>query len=117
DGGIVVGATQYEHGDDRQVTVGGVRDLLADAETVFPGIGEYELAEMIAGLRPGAPDTLAALRPATEGGAAQRRAAPGRRRNATALPPVTAATVVADVLGRPAPPAAAAARPGRLARG
>ena len=28
-----------------------------------------------------------------------------------------AATVVADVLGRPAPPAAAAARPGRLARG
>ena len=31
DGGLVVGATQYEHGDDRQVTVAGVRDLLADA--------------------------------------------------------------------------------------
>ena len=117
DGGIVVGATQYEHGDDRQVTVGGVRDLLADAETVFPGIGEYELAEMIAGLRPVSPDNLPILGPATEGGDPRVVYATGHGRNGIALTPVTAATVVADVLGRPAPPAAAAARPGRLARG
>lgn len=117
DGGIVVGATQYEHGDDRQVTVGGVRDLLADAETVFPGIGEYELAEMIAGLRPVSPDNLPILGPATEGGDPRVVYATGHGRNGIALTPVTAATVVADVLGRPAPPAVAAARPGRLARG
>src|SRR5699024_3814846 len=109
DGGIVVGATQYEHGDDRQVTVGGVRDLLADAETVFPGIGEYELAEMIAGLRPVSPDNLPILGPATEGGDPRVVYATGHGRNGIALTPVTAATVVADVLGRPAPPAAAAA--------
>ena len=56
--GIVVGATQYEAGFDTAVTVAGVRDLIADAEAVFPGIGEYELAEAGAGSRPGTPDNL-----------------------------------------------------------
>ncbi|WP_198654584.1 MULTISPECIES: glycine oxidase ThiO [Nocardia] len=56
--GIVVGATQYEAGFDTTVTVAGVRDLIADAEAVVPGIGEYELAEAIAGSRPGTPDNL-----------------------------------------------------------
>src|SRR5699024_9790139 len=97
--------------------VGGVRDLLADAETVFPGIGEYELAEMIAGLRPVSPDNLPILGPATEGGDPRVVYATGHGRNGIALTPVTAATVVADVLGRPAPPSAPAARPGRLALG
>ncbi|MFC4126197.1 glycine oxidase ThiO [Nocardia rhizosphaerae] len=61
DDGIVVGATQYEAGFDTTVTVGGVRDLIADAETVLPGIGEYELAEASAGSRPGTPDNLPLL--------------------------------------------------------
>ncbi|MFR9750622.1 glycine oxidase ThiO [Nocardia sp. 004] len=56
--GIVVGATQYEAGFDTAVTVAGVRDLIADAEAVFPGIGEYELLEASAGSRPGSPDNL-----------------------------------------------------------
>jgi glycine oxidase len=56
--GIVVGATQYEAGFDTTVTVAGVRDLIADAEAVLPGIGEYELAEAGAGSRPGTPDNL-----------------------------------------------------------
>ncbi|MET8874247.1 glycine oxidase ThiO [Nocardia sp. NPDC004604] len=56
--GIVVGATQYEAGFDTTVTVAGVRDLIADAEAVLPGIGEYELAEASAGSRPGTPDNL-----------------------------------------------------------
>lgn len=59
--GIVVGATQYEAGFDTTVTVGGVRDLIADAETVLPGISEYELAEASAGSRPGTPDNLPLL--------------------------------------------------------
>ncbi|MFC6013482.1 glycine oxidase ThiO [Nocardia lasii] len=59
--GIVVGATQLEAGFDTAVTVGGVRDLIADAETILPGIAEYELAEANAGSRPGTPDNLPLL--------------------------------------------------------
>lgn len=56
--GVVVGATQYEHGRDTAPTVTGVRDLLDDACTVMPALGEYELAECAAGLRPMTPDNL-----------------------------------------------------------
>nr|ABP42692.1 glycine oxidase [Mycolicibacterium gilvum PYR-GCK] len=56
--GVVVGATQYEHGRDTAPTVGGVRDLLDDACAVMPGLGEYEFAEAAAGLRPMTPDNL-----------------------------------------------------------
>lgn len=113
-GGLVVGATQYEHGDDRQVTVAGVRDLLADAETIFPGIGEYELAETIAGLRPMSPDNLPIL--GVDPGDPRIVHATGHGRNGIALTPVTAATVVATLLGRAVPEAAGAASPERFAR-
>ncbi len=56
--GVVVGATQYEHGRDTAPVVSGVRDLLDDACAVLPGLGEYELAECAAGLRPMTPDNL-----------------------------------------------------------
>ncbi|MBN9634896.1 MAG: glycine oxidase ThiO [Actinobacteria bacterium] len=56
--GVVVGATQYEHGRDIAPTVTGVRDLLDDACAVMPALGEYELAECAAGLRPMTPDGL-----------------------------------------------------------
>ncbi len=56
--GVVVGATQYEHGRDTSPTVTGVRELLDDACAVVPSLGEYELAEIAAGLRPGTPDNL-----------------------------------------------------------
>jgi len=42
--GVVVGATQYEHGRDTAPVVSGVRDLLDDACAVLPALGEYELA-------------------------------------------------------------------------
>ncbi|MGB8405017.1 MAG: glycine oxidase ThiO [Mycobacterium sp.] len=56
--GVVVGATQYEHGRDTAPSVTGVRDLLDDACAVLPALGEYELAECAAGLRPMTPDNL-----------------------------------------------------------
>jgi glycine oxidase len=56
--GVVVGATQYEHGRDTAPAVSGVRELLDDACMVMPGLGEYELAECAAGLRPMTPDNL-----------------------------------------------------------
>jgi len=56
--GVVVGATQYEHGRDTAPAVAGVRELLDDACAVVPALGEYELAECAAGLRPMTPDNL-----------------------------------------------------------
>lgn len=56
--GVVVGATQYEHGRDMTPTVSGVRELLDDACAVAPALGEYELAECTAGLRPMTPDNM-----------------------------------------------------------
>ena len=56
--GVVVGATQYEHGLDTAPAVTGVRELLDDACAVVPALGEYELAECAAGLRPMTPDNL-----------------------------------------------------------
>lgn len=60
--GVVVGATQYEHGRDTAPTVIGVRELLDDACAVAPALGEYELAECAAGLRPMTPDNLPIVR-------------------------------------------------------
>ncbi|MFD6195543.1 glycine oxidase ThiO [Mycobacteriaceae bacterium NPDC060252] len=56
--GVVVGATQYEHGHDTAPAVAGVRDLLDDACAVLPCLGEYEFAECAAGLRPMTQDNL-----------------------------------------------------------
>lgn len=56
--GVVVGATQYEHGHDTAPAVAGVRDLLDDACTLLPCLGEYEFAECAAGLRPMTDDNL-----------------------------------------------------------
>jgi glycine oxidase len=56
--GVVVGATQYEHGRDTAPSVAGVRELLDDACEVMPALGEYELAECAAGLRPVTPDNV-----------------------------------------------------------
>ena len=115
EGGLVVGATQYEHGDDRQVTVAGVRDLLADAETIFPGVGEYELAEAIAGLRPMSPDNLPFL--GADPTDARLIHATGHGRNGIALTPVTVAAVWAELHSVPVPAAARAAAADRFTRG
>ncbi|CRK61239.1 Glycine oxidase ThiO [Alloactinosynnema sp. L-07] len=107
DGELVLGATQYEAGYDTEVTVGGVRDLLADAEQVLPGIAEYALTECAAGLRAGSRDNLPLvgwLEPGV-------LAATGHHRNGLLLAPGTAASVVAMLRDGAAPePAADPAR-------
>ncbi|MDO3648928.1 glycine oxidase ThiO [Nocardia mangyaensis] len=107
--GIVVGATQYEAGFDTTVTVGGVRDLITDAETVLPGIGEYELAEASAGSRPGTPDNLPLLGPLDD----RVVAATGHGRNGMLTLALTAVTV-AQLLDGVVPDHAAAASPQRF---
>lgn len=89
--GFVLGATQYEAGFDGDVTVGGVRDLLRDAEVVWPGIAEYALVEAAAGFRAGSPDNAPVIRWLEPGVLA----ATGHHRNGLLLAPVTARRVLA----------------------
>ena len=91
--GVVVGATQYEHGRDTAPAVTGVRELLDDACAVIPALGEYELAECAAGLRPMTPDNLPIV------GRLDDRvlAAAGHGRSGFLLAPWTAEKVAAEL--------------------
>jgi glycine oxidase len=109
-GGLVIGATQYEAGFDTEPVVGGVRDLLRDAERILPGIAEYALVETSAGLRPGTPDNLPIIGALPDGVLV----ATGHGRNGILLAPLTAAAVLARLTGEPAVGAVAAAAPDRL---
>jgi glycine oxidase len=92
--GVVVGATQYEHGRDTAPTVSGVRDLLDDACTVLPALGEYELAECVAGLRPMTPDNL----PLVGRLDARTLIAAGHGRSGFLLAPWTAEQIVSELI-------------------
>jgi glycine oxidase len=91
--GVVVGATQYEHGRDTAPVVTGVRDLLDDACAVLPALGEYELAECAAGLRPMTPDGLPIVGRLDE----HTLVATGHGRNGFLLAPWTAERIAAEL--------------------
>jgi len=91
--GVVVGATQYEHGRDTAPVVRGVRDLLDDACAVMPALGEYELAECAAGLRPMSPDGLPLVGRLDE----RTLAATGHGRNGFLLAPWTAERIAGEL--------------------
>jgi glycine oxidase len=109
DGELVLGATQYEAGFDATVTARGVRELLENAERVFPAVAEYELVETAAGLRAASADNLPYVGALSDGVLA----ATGHHRNGLLLAPVTADAVVALLTGAEPPAAAVAAHPGR----
>jgi glycine oxidase len=111
DGGLVIGATQAELGFDTEVTVGGVRDLLRDAERILPGIAEYALVESAAGLRPGSPDNLPLIGALGPDGLL---VATGHHRNGMLLAPVTADAVLALLRGDPVAGPVRAADPSRV---
>jgi glycine oxidase len=111
DGGrLVLGATQREAGFDTEVTAGGVRELLADAEQVLPAIGEYVLEETAAGLRPGTPDNVPVVGELESGVLA----ATGHHRHGILLAPLTAETILALLRDGRAPEVAISAAPARL---
>jgi len=106
DGGeVVLGATQYEAGFDTEVTVAGVRDLLADAQRLVPGLGEFALVECGAGLRAGSRDNLPLIGWLEPG----LLVATGHHRNGVLLAPITADAVLALLSGRSVPQPVAAA--------
>jgi glycine oxidase len=92
--GVVVGATQYEHGRDTAPVVSGVRDLLDDACAVLPALGEYELAECAAGLRPMTPDNL----PLVHRLDGRTLVAAGHGRSGFLLAPWTAEQIMSELL-------------------
>ncbi|OBA80492.1 glycine oxidase ThiO [Mycobacterium sp. 1164966.3] len=92
--GVVVGATQYEHGRDTAPVVSGVRDLLDDACAVLPALGEYELAECAAGLRPMTPDNLPIVQRLDE----RTLVAAGHGRSGFLLAPWTAEQIVSELV-------------------
>jgi glycine oxidase len=91
--GVVVGATQYEHGRDTAPAVAGVRELLDDACEVMPALGEYELAECAAGLRPVTPDNMPLVGRLDE----RTLVAAGHGRSGFLLAPWTAARIAAEL--------------------
>ncbi|MFI6388167.1 glycine oxidase ThiO [Nonomuraea sp. NPDC050540] len=93
DGELVVGATQEELGFDTRVTAGGVYELLRDARELVPGVTELELAEVVAGLRPGTPDNLPLVGPGGERGLLL---ATGHHRGGVLLAPLTAAVLMGE---------------------
>jgi len=96
DGGLVVGATMDERGEDLSVPVGGLVDLLDDARRVVPALDEYEWVETSAGLRPGSPDNGPLVGPTTTAGLV---VATGHFRNGVLLAPLTADEVVRTLGG------------------
>lgn len=91
--GVVVGATQYEHGLDTAPSVSGVRDLLDDACAVLPCLGEYEVAECSAGLRPMSPDNMPIVGRLDE----RTLVATGHGRSGFLLAPWTAERIAAEL--------------------
>jgi glycine oxidase len=89
-GRIVVGATVEEQGFDTTVTVEGIHHLLHDAAVLVPGLLDLELAETVAGLRPGSPDNEPVIGHTPVEGLV---VATGHHRNGILLTPVTADAV------------------------
>jgi glycine oxidase len=90
DGRIVVGASVEEVGFDDRPRAGAVYELLRDAQTVLPELGEAELEELCTGFRPGSPDNAPIIGPTALPGLFH---ATGHYRNGILLTPITADAV------------------------
>src|SRR6201999_1733544 len=115
DGRYVIGATSEERGFDTTVTAGAAFELLRDASELVPGISEWVLDELTAGLRPATPDNLPAIGPASDVDGLWW--AVGHRRGGILLSPVTAELIVDSLMGEldPTEEAAVAVDPARFA--
>jgi glycine oxidase len=91
-GELVVGATVEEQGFDTTVTGGGVRGLLEAAIEVVPEVGELQLVESLAGLRPASADNAPVLGPTPVAGLSL---ATGHFRQGVLLAPITADAITA----------------------
>ncbi|MGI8580519.1 MAG: glycine oxidase ThiO [Solirubrobacteraceae bacterium] len=113
DGRYVLGATVEERGWDLKPTAGGVFELLRAAREALPGVDEWIVEEISAGLRPGTPDNSPLLGPGELEGLYW---ATGHYRGGVLLAPITGEVLGAALRGEPVPPEAAPFSPGRFTR-
>jgi glycine oxidase len=95
DGGVVVGASVEEAGFDVRPRAGAVYELLRDAQSVLPELGEAVLEDVSTGLRPGSPDNAPIVGAADLPGLVF---ATGHYRNGVLLTPITADAVAELIL-------------------
>jgi glycine oxidase len=112
DGRLVVGASSEEKGFDVSPRAGAVYELLRDAQSVLPELGEAVLEEVCTGLRPGSADNAPLIGPSPVGGLLY---ATGHYRNGILLTPVTADAVAAMTAGGTVPDVVAPFAPSRMA--
>ena len=96
DGRIVIGASSEEQGFDVAPRAGAVYELLRDAQSLLPELGEAVLEEVSTGLRPGSPDNAPIIGPTAVDGLVH---ASGHYRNGILLTPVTADAIAGLVTG------------------
>jgi len=94
DGEVVLGASVEEAGFDMTPRAGAVYELLRDAQTVLPELGEAQLLEVCTGLRPGSADNAPFIGPSDVAGLVL---ATGHYRNGVLLAPVTADAIATYV--------------------
>jgi len=111
DGRYVIGGTSEERGLDTTVTAGAALELLREAAELVPGISELVIDEFTAGIRPGTPDNLPAIGPASVPGVWW---ATGHYRGGVLLAPATAELLVDALCGEPLDPLLASFDPSRL---
>jgi glycine oxidase len=111
DGQIVIGASVEEAGFDQRPRAGAVYELLRDAQSVLPELGEAVLEEVSTGLRPGSPDNAPIVGPSPLPGLIH---ATGHYRNGILLTPVTADAVAELITTGEQPAVMEAFAPGRF---
>ncbi|WP_249011335.1 glycine oxidase ThiO [Conexibacter sp. DBS9H8] len=111
DGRYILGASVEERGFDTSITAGAIFALLSDAIELVPGAAEWRIDELNAGIRPGTADNLPIIGPSPV--LDRLLWATGHHRHGVLLTPLTAAIVVAAILGETPPEGAEAATPGR----
>jgi glycine oxidase len=113
DGQVIVGASVEEAGFDTAARAGAVYELLRDAQTLLPELGEADLEEVCVGLRPGSPDNAPLVGRSEIDGLV---VATGHYRNGVLLAPTTADAVADVVDGKPVSGVLAPFDPNRFAR-
>ncbi|MFM8791145.1 MAG: glycine oxidase ThiO [Solirubrobacterales bacterium] len=112
DGRLTVGATVEERGWDREVTAGGVHEMLREAYRVLPDLAEASFLGARAGFRPGTPDNLPIV---GSTGTPGLLLATGHYRNGVLLSPLTGTALASMVAeGLEVAPGMEAADPGRF---
>jgi glycine oxidase len=99
DGRVLAGATEEDAGFDKRTTAVAIRDLIAFAIDLVPGLADVPLERSWAGLRPGSPDGLPFLGPVP--GVENLFVAAGHFRAGLQLSPGTGLVMAELMRGRP----------------